>query len=203
MLEATPTGSIQESTAVAPETVSSTDKTADGTQNVETTEGKLFTQEELNNIIKKRLDKFSDYEELQQYKQTAEQEKLTEVEKLQKQIEELTPYKNQVESANNILEQMLNNELEAIAEDKRGLIPQKFTTSEKLEYITQNKQFLHSGKMNIKTPSDGNTPSETDSNLIFGKYTSQAEFAEKNPSEFKKVYSTREYQAELKRLGII
>jgi len=169
MTEATPTGSIQDKTTVANETVSRTDTTADGTQNVETTEEKLFTQEELNSIIKKRLEKFSDYEELQQYKNTAEQEKLSEVEKLQKQIAELEPYKNQVENANNILEQLLNTELEAIAEDKRGLIPQQFSTSEKLEYINQNKQFLMNGKVNIKTPVDGKTPNETDSNLIFGK----------------------------------
>ena len=202
MTEATPTGSIQDKTTVANETVSRTDTTADGTQNVETTEEKLFTQEELNSIIKKRLEKFSDYEELQQYKNTAEQEKLSEVEKLQKQIAELEPYKNQVENANNILEQLLNTELEAIAEDKRGLIPQQFSTSEKLEYINQNKQFLMNGKVNIKTPVDGKTPNETDSNLIFGKWASQKEFAERDPAYFKKMYTTREYQAELKRLGM-
>ncbi len=201
MVESTNTGTNQEKTGIVEDTTVTNTETGTSTQDVKTEE-KLFTQDELNNIIKKRLDKFSDYDELLQYKNTAEQEKLSEVEKLQKQIAELEPYKNQVENANNILEQMLENEISAIAEDKRGLIPQQFTTSEKLEYINKNKQFLTNGKISIKTPSNGNTPSDTDSNLIFGKYTSQAEFAEKDPAGFKKVYTTREYQAELKRLGI-
>jgi len=168
MVESTNTGTNQEKTGIVEDTTVTNTETGTSTQDVKTEE-KLFTQDELNNIIKKRLDKFSDYDELLQYKNTSEQEKLSEVEKLQKQIEELTPYKNQVENANNILEQLLNNELEAIAEDKRGLIPQQFSTSEKLEYINQNKQFLMNGKVNIKTPVDGKTPNETDSNLIFGK----------------------------------
>jgi hypothetical protein len=168
MVESTNTGTNQEKTGIVEDTTVTNTETGTSTQDVKTEE-KLFTQDELNNIIKKRLDKFSDYDELLQYKNTAEQEKLSEVEKLQKQIAELEPYKNQVENANNILEQLLNNELEAIAEDKRGLIPQQFSTSEKLEYINQNKQFLMNGKVNIKTPVDGKTPNETDSNLIFGK----------------------------------
>ncbi len=168
MVESTNTGTNQEKTGIVEDTTVTNTETGTSTQDVKTEE-KLFTQDELNNIIKKRLDKFSDYDELLQYKNTAEQEKLSEVEKLQKQIAELEPYKNQVENANNILEQLLNTELEAIAEDKRGLIPQQFSTSEKLEYINQNKQFLMNGKVNIKTPVDGKTPNETDSNLIFGK----------------------------------
>jgi len=201
MVESTNTGTNQEKTGIVEDTTVTNTETGTSTQDVKTEE-KLFTQDELNNIIKKRLDKFSDYDELLQYKNTAEQEKLSEVEKLQKQIAELEPYKNQVENANNILEQLLNTELEAIAEDKRGLIPQQFSTSEKLEYINQNKQFLMNGKVNIKTPVDGKTPNETDSNLIFGKWTSQKEFAEKDPAGFRKVYTSREYQAELKRLGM-
>ncbi len=201
MVESTNTGTNQEKTGIVEDTTVTNTETGTSTQDVKTEE-KLFTQDELNNIIKKRLDKFSDYDELLQYKNTAEQEKLSEVEKLQKQIAELEPYKNQVENANNILEQLLNTELEAIAEDKRGLIPQQFSTSEKLEYINQNKQFLMNGKVNIKTPVDGKTPNETDSNLIFGKWTSQKEFAEKDPAGLRKVYTSREYQAELKRLGM-
>ena len=203
MSEATNTGNIQDKTVVVEDQnkVTDTQNQESVTQNVES-EGKMFSQEELNSIIKKRLEKFSDYEDLLKYKETSEAEKLTEVEKLQKQIAELQPYKEKVESANSILESLYESELEQIPEDKRGLIPQQFTTSEKLEYIQTNKQFLTNGKPNIKTPSESQRGTETDSDLIFGKWVSVQEFAEKDPKGFGKVYDKPEFQTELKRLGL-
>ena len=208
MSEATNTGNIQDKTVavvedankVTGDTLQQNQESVD--QNDKSAE-KTFTQEELNNIIKKRLEKFSDYEQLLEYKNNSEAEKLSEVEKLQKQISELQPYKEQVETANGILEKLLESELSLIAEDKRSLIPDNFTTSQKLEYITNNKQFLTNSKSNIKTPGQEQTTRSGDNNLIYGKWASIKEFAEKDPKHFGRVFDKPEFQKELERLGLL
>lgn len=107
--------------------------------------GRTFTQAELDSIIKERLDKerkkYADYDDVKakarKYEE-AEQASLSELEKAKKRIAELEALANEVETANQTMQQLLDRELESIPEDKRDLILGD-TPREKLADITRLK----------------------------------------------------------------
>jgi CRISPR/Cas system CSM-associated protein Csm2 small subunit len=196
------TGSIQDKTEPTENTQNSAENTNTEVTDTLNQESKTFTQAELNSIIAKRLDKYKDYEDLAKYRNESEEAKLTEVEKLQSRISELEGYETSSKAATKQLEKVLENTLENIDEDKKNLIPKSFSLTEKLDYINKNKGFLMSNNTNIVTPSDGKTATfEKSSTLLFGKYNSVKEFAELDPKEFRRAYTTKEYRNELIRLG--
>lgn len=195
------TGITQEKTEPTQVQISAENENTEGTET--SNQGKTFTQDELNSIISKRLEKFKDYDELTQYKNESEESKLSEMEKLTNRITELEGYESSSKASTKMLEKVLETTLESIDTDKRSLIPKSFSLTEKLDYINKNKDFLQNSN-NVNTPRDKKTNTfEKNANLIFGKYESIEDFAEQNPAEFMKSYKTKEYSDELKRLGLL
>ena len=166
-----------------------------------TNQDKTFTQEELNGIIAKRLEKYKDYNELKDYHSSAEEAKLTELEKLQNKIDALAPLEQEIKSANKTLEKVLDKQLESIDEEKRGLIPKSFSVNQKLDYISKNSDYLMNGKVNIKTPTENSNTYQGNINMLYGKYSSVTDFAQKDPAEFKRVSTTNAYIEELNRFN--
>jgi len=194
-----------EKTASDIDTSNTKEKTVDIiNQDVVTETTKTFTQDDLNRIISERLKKYQDYDELVSFKQTAEEAKLSELEKMQKKIDNLSVYEKNYKDASETLESMLQKQIEGIDESKRTLIPDNFSVIEKLKYINQNSSYLLSQKVDIRTPDNkfGSTES-TNPNLLYGKYSSVEEFAAKDLKGFNAAIKTKGYYEELKRVGII
>jgi len=166
--------------------------------------GKSFTQEELNQILAKRLEKYKDYDELVNYRNSAEESKLSETEKLTKRIQELEPIETKYKEAHKTLEKLLEKNIDLIPEEKRKLIPTNFSVTEKLNYINNNSEFLLGQNINIKTPENQKLSGDKGNpNLIFGKYTSIEDFASKDKQGFLKAIKTQAYIDELKRVGLL
>lgn len=194
-----------EKTASDIDTSNTKEKTVDIiNQDVVTETTKTFTQDDINRIISERLKKYQDYDELVSFKQTAEEAKLSELEKMQKKIDSLSVYEKNYKDASETLESMLQKQIEGIDESKRTLIPDNFSVIEKLKYINQNSSYLLSHKVDIRTPDNkfGSTES-TNPNLLYGKYSSVEEFAAKDLKGFNAAIKTKGYLEELKRVGII
>lgn len=146
---------------------------------------KVFTQSELNEIIKQRLSKYGDYDELRNYKQQAEEARLTEVERLTKKVDEYKPFKEVATRQQAILDEMLQQELETVPEEYLGLIPENFDTLSKLSYIRKNKGVFT--KSNTPPPNIPVEPSRTPTKpgLYGGKYESLVDFQAKDPAGYK------------------
>lgn len=174
------------------------------THAAQTESAKLFTQEQLNNIISERLKKYTDYDALVDYKKKSEEMNMSEIEKLNKKIDELKGYEKSSKDNLVILEKILEQQMSNISEDKQKLIPANFDITSKLNYITDNSEFLLNKTVNIKTPDNKHGSSETiNNNLLYGKYTSIEDFASKDKSGFLKAITTQGYQDELRRVGLL
>jgi cysteinyl-tRNA synthetase len=175
------TDTIQDAETVA-------DSTGEGATSPQVDNGKdgkavSFSQTELDAIVQSRLarqsQKFQDYEELKKYKEETEQGKLSEVEKLNKVIEDLKPRAEQAEARKELLEGLLADQLEGIAEDKRSLLPDDFSVEQKLSYLRSNQEFFRS-QQTVKTPTDAK-PKEGKASGFGGKYDSLDDFAKNDP----------------------
>ena len=81
-------------------------------------------------------------------KQLAEQGKYKELaEERAKAIAEMQPKADQLEAAQATLKLVLTAQIEQIPEDKRSLVPNKLSTEDQLEWISQNR-----GLLSKKTP---------------------------------------------------
>ncbi len=147
--------------------------------------GRLFTQQELDVILKNRLEKYSDYAQLKEYRDTAEEKNMTEVQKLQKQLEVLTPFKEMATKQQKILDGLLDEELSNVPDEYKGLIPESFDTLQRLEYIRKNKGVF----FKAPTSPPPNTPVEPVRNvskpgLYGGKYETLVDFQAKDPKGY-------------------
>lgn len=176
MLDST-TGTIQEQTG------NETNQGGTGTPAVNQGGEKYFSQADVDNIIKNRLSKYQDYDALRKYKEDAEQANLSQMEKLNKKLDELKPYKDMATKQQTVLDGLLEQELEAIPEEMRGLVPDTFDTLQKIEYIRKNSAiFKSSPKPNLRTEADPAQPSTP--GLYNGKYSTLEEFAIKDPKAY-------------------
>ncbi len=123
--------------------------TAAATQESGQSQGKTFTQAELNAIIAERLEKaqkkFADYDDLK--KKAAkfdeqEQANLSELEKAKQRIEQLTPLETEaltlrekVQAYEQAEEKRLKTMLEGIPKEKHKLIPDGLSTPQKLAWL--------------------------------------------------------------------
>lgn len=110
------------------------------------TETRTFTQEEVNRLIAKELKPFkeikSEYEKIQKVMKDREELELSELEKLKKQLDETTPFKDRYEKLENTLKEYLEQELERIPEDMRSLVPD-LSVENQLAYISKNRDKLY------------------------------------------------------------
>lgn len=78
----------------------------------------------------------------------------TVIDSLKTEKSELLEKANSLEAMNSTLQKYLAVEMAKVDESKKGLIPENFTTQQKLDYIVQNQAFLYSpeAKANNATP---------------------------------------------------
>ena len=118
-------------------------------------EEKKFTQQQMNEIISTRVNevksKFADYDALK--------EKAIKVDALNTDVAKKTEDLNKV---NETLTTTYNSLLEKIPEDKRTLIPDELTVSQKLSYISKNMAILISnsdkGIVSVLNKTEVHTP---------------------------------------------
>lgn len=112
------------------------------------TEGRTFTQEEVNRLIAKELKPFkeakSELEKIQKAQKEKEEAELTELDKLKRELGEATPYKERASKLEETLATYLEAEIERIPEDLRVLIPDELGVESKLAYIAKNRERLMS-----------------------------------------------------------
>ena len=142
------------------------------------TEGKIFSQDQVNDIVAGRLakekDKYKDYDALK----TKAGE-----------YDSLKPKYDSLESANQtsqtVLKEAYEGLLKSVAEDKKSLIPDQLNEAEKIKYITRNQALL----FNVKAIEKPVTPTAPEQNkgqagLFGGKYNSLGEWAAKDPKGY-------------------
>lgn len=144
---------------------------------------KMFTQSQLEEILKGRLKKYEDYDALKTFKENAQREKMSELEVLRQDIDRLTPLAKRAEEAELTINTMLEKQLAGIPDNMKKLIPSSFTAMEKLRYINENSDVFTVALPNM--PRDPN-PKSPKAGLYGGKYASLEEYAMKDP----KGYST-------------
>lgn len=157
--------------------------------NADATAAKTFTQEQVDQIVKDRLTRDrearkSDAElsaqELQA-KVEAATAKLTEATEKIKTLEGTSATAAEVSAK---VEESWKQIEAAVAEDKRKLIPAKYSAAEKIEYLAQNKElFFPAISAQVPTPA---TPaphnlSGTQGESKLNGYASLLEFAQRDP----------------------
>ena len=147
---------------------------------------RTFTQDDVNRIVRDRLSKYSDYDELKSYRESTEASKLTEREQLEKKIAELTPYKETASKQQKILDNLLAQELEAIPEALRGLVPDNFSPLDKLDYIRRNAETFKTVAPKPNMPTEPGAKNPTNPGLYGGKYADVVEFAKNDPGGYRK-----------------
>ena len=147
-------------------------------------DGRTFTQDQVNEIIKQRLAKYGDYDDLRSYKQQSEEARLTEVERLSKQLKDLAPFKETAARQSAILEDIYNSELEAVPDEYKSLIPEDFDTLTKLQYLRKNKGvFFKTPTAVPNTPIEPNRP-VSKPGLYGGKFENLVDFQAKDPKGY-------------------
>lgn len=139
---------------------------------------KVFTQSQLEEILKGRLKKYEDYDNLKAFKETAEREKMSELDVLKQDIDRLTPLAKRAEEAEATIATLLEKQLSTIPDNMKKLIPSTFSPIEKLRYIEENADVFTVALPNM--PRDPN-PRSPKAGLYGGKYASLEEFASKDP----------------------
>lgn len=170
-----------QNSAVNPQGETGTPSVNTGGENTRT-----FTQDDVNRIIRDRLAKYADYDELKSYRETTEASKLSEREQLEKKITELSPYKETASRQQVVLDSMLAQELDAIPEALRGLIPDSFDAIGKLEYIRKNAEIFKSAGNRPNMPAEPNAKNPPNPGLYGGKYADVVEFAKNDPGGYRK-----------------
>jgi hypothetical protein len=159
----------------------------EGTSTSSDTEGRKFSQEEVDNIVQGRLakssNKYTDYDELKKYKEESEAAKLTETERLTKQLSELTNIKAVNDTRGTLLETVLEDALKGVPEDKLSLIPTDFSVEDKLKFFIANKS--HFVDSNPIANIDDSKPRESNKSGAYGgKYSSLEEWAREDPAAY-------------------
>lgn len=134
--------------------------------------GKTFTQDEVNRIVTERLDrersKFADYEPIK-----------SELATLKSSHNEINDKHSKLASK---IDEYANSLLTDIEEDKKSLIPESLSGLDKLDYINKNKTILFTKK--VALPTQTPTTSISDTNLIDGKWKNHDEYAKNDPKGY-------------------
>lgn len=125
---------------------------------------RLMKENEKKEDIKSKLDEalgqLNSYKEAEEQKERDRLKRKEDYEKLSQKYEsDLTEYKTlkeQLEAENNQLQAALSvtyeSMLEEIPEERQSLIPENFTISQKIEYLTKNKNLLIPEKKIVSQP---------------------------------------------------
>jgi len=154
-----------------------------------------FSQADVDRIVQNRIKGYSDYNDLKA--------KVAELPDLQKKVESLTA---EVTAGGKALEGVLNNLVTSIPEEKRTLIPEGYSITQRIDWI--NKNTTHLGivikapegedddntttpppdKAEVKTETKPNTPPPVTTPKVtdtqWGGYATKEEWASKEPKKY-------------------
>ena len=108
------------------------------------------------------------------------------IQEKEKKIAELTPYKETASKQQKILDNLLAQELEAIPEALRGLVPDNFSPLDKLDYIRRNAETFKTVAPKPNMPTEPGAKNPTNPGLYGGKYADVVEFAKNDPGGYRK-----------------
>jgi hypothetical protein len=118
---------------------------------------------EEKNMYKEELDKRRKDEERKKQKEMEEQGKYQELLAAKdKELELAGQSKEELAKHQEALEEILNQELEKIPDDKKDLIPDELSTVAKLKYIAKNRAVLTGGKDSTGAPVPPNSKNLSD-----------------------------------------
>lgn len=139
-------------------------------------EEKQFTQAELDKIVSARLhkekEKYADYDVLKT--------KASELDSIKQQKTEL---ENQVKLSNDTLVEVLADLMGEIDENKKTLIPEQLTVTDKIKFINKNKVNLVPAPAKPTTPPSEDAP-KGNAGLYGGKYKTLGEYASADPVRY-------------------
>ena len=139
------------------------------------TEDKKFTQEDVNAIVAGRLakerEKFADYDSLK-----------TRVGELQEIKEKYTKLSETAKVNEDTLSEVYNGLTAELDEEKKNLIPDNLSLTDKIKYINKNRKTFQV-KQVIQTPAPEDK-SKGEAGLYGGKYKTMQEFAQADPKGY-------------------
>lgn len=163
------------------------------------TEGRTFTQEEVNRLIAKELKPFkeakSELEKIQKAQKEKEEAELTELDKLKRELGEATPYKERASKLEEALATYLEAEIERIPEDLRGLIPDELGVESKLAYIAKNRERLMSQPNTPQGPRVTNSVNGKVDALMQQATQEAEELCKGKPKEYTEAFIKRRYES--------
>lgn len=147
-------------------------------------EEKLFTQKEVDSIVKGRLSrieaKYADYDTLRSEAEEFRTKK--------QEIEDLRKKAGKIEELEAMVNEHYTELYESIPESKRTLIPEQLSQREKLAYIKTNKSILfETNSKTIPSVPELNKPSQNSPNN-FGGYESLAQWSISDPVGYRKAH---------------
>lgn len=163
---------------------------------------KTFTQDELNRILAKEQSKWkrehsdafakaTEFEKLQQELKQKQEAELSELEKLTRERDTLTPFKERSIALEGTLKTYLDAEIERIPEELRELIPSELSVEKQLEYIAKNRARLMN-QPNIQRGPSVNNPLLGKPDLLLEQATKEAEdVCRGKPQAFKDSFIAR------------
>lgn len=127
-------------------TISGTATESQTTQTAGTEAAKTFTQEEVNRILAKELKPYKEsktaYEKILEEQQQKKDAELTEVQRLQKRVEELTPYETQAKEYETDLKSIVDARTALVPADKLSLVPTGYSPAQLLKWYDANDKLL-------------------------------------------------------------
>lgn len=148
-----------------------------------------YTKEQVENIVKERL--VRDREARKSDAETEAAKLREQADKAQAELTSAAEKLKALEGTSATAEEISKKvdasyaEIEkAIPEDKRKLIPTKYSSAEKIEYIAQNKGLFFPEQVSIpKTPEPAST-TDGGGNPAFGGYASAQQWAQSDPKGY-------------------
>ncbi len=147
-----------------------------------------FSQEDVNRIVQGGVAKYSDYDELKT--------KATEVDAIREKYKVLN---DNYTTGQEALKGVVDNMIGKMKEDKRGLIPDNFNLTDKIDYINKNEKILFGveAQETPKVEDKQETPPEkpviptvpdknkqTNASTEYGGYATPGEWARSKPKEY-------------------
>jgi seryl-tRNA synthetase len=127
---------------------------------------KTFTQEELTRIVRREieeerkknkplLDKAEQYDALQKQIQEKQQAEMSELERVKSEKAELEPFKGQAESYANTIKELIAEEISAIPDENKSIIPEGMPDIQLYKWLVKNRKLTGGPPQTLAAPSGG------------------------------------------------
>lgn len=170
-----------------------------------------FTDEQQAKIAEIKAQHLSSYKKSQEYKELhakalqaeellkkqkeKEEAELTELDKLKRELGEVSPYKERAAKLEETLATYLEAEIERIPEDLRGLIPDELSVESKLAYIAKNRERLMSQPNTPQGPRVTNSANGKVDSLMQQATQEAEELCKGKSKEYTEAFIKRRYES--------